>query len=170
MTSLRSLIEAKERRTAWLPIPIGDVAAATAGVNVARLALQAHQEMLAAREDPDEQSDLEKATGERLVADLGAALEAQRQTVAYVELQALPADEWDAIFGPIEPDEDGEIALDDVRAALLAASCTDPELQDATWWEQQLARPEWSKGDKLLINRTLLDLNHAVFVGALGID
>jgi hypothetical protein len=35
----------------------------------------------------------------------------------------------------------------------------DEDLRDVSWWEQQLARPEWTKGDKIAADRILLDLN-----------
>lgn len=163
MTSLRERIEAKARRTAKLPILLGDVTAATAAVTEALRQLQNHQ--AAKPEGPDEAYEAED---KRLRDAVEQAVREQQELVVYVDLQALPADEWEAVFGPIEPDENGEISLDEVRAALLAASCVDEDLRDEAWWEEQLARPEWSKGDKLAINNTLLDLNHSAMLGRPG--
>jgi hypothetical protein len=161
VTSLRALIEGKARRTAMLPILVGDAAAATARVAAASEALQSYR---ALQEDGAEETD----EGQRLRDELTAAMEAHAQTVVLVEVRSLPADEWDAVFGAVEPDAEGEISLDECRGVLMAASCTDPELQDAGWWEEQFARPEWSKGDKLAINNRLLELNHHVPTGPLG--
>jgi hypothetical protein len=163
VTSLRERIEAKTRRTASLPILVGDATSATAAVTEALRLLQNFQ--AAAPDDPDEAY---RAEEQRLREALQATLNAQAEMVLHVRLQALPADEWEAIFGPIEPDENGDISLDEVRATLLAASCVDEELRDEGWWEEQLARPEWSKGDKLAINQTLLDLNHSAMLGGSG--
>jgi hypothetical protein len=44
-------------------------------------------------------------------------------------------------------------------APLLAESCVDPDLRDAQWWAQQLARPEWSEGDTNALQMALLRLN-----------
>lgn len=163
MTSLRERIEAKARRTAELPILVGDASSAMAAVTEALRLLQNHQ--AAAPEQPDEAYTAEE---QRLLDAVQQAVAAQSEMVVDVKIQALPADEWEAIFGPLEPDENGEIDLDEVRAALLAASCVDEELRDEAWWEEQLARPEWSKGDKLAINNTLLNLNHSAMLGGSG--
>lgn len=163
MTSLKERIEAKSRRTASLPIPVGDAAEGLAAVTEALRQLQQHQAAA-----PDEPDEAHKAEEQRLTEAVQAAVAAQAELVVHVKLRALPSDEWEAVFGPMEPDENGEIDLDEVRAALLAASCVDEDLRDEAWWEQQLARPEWSKGDKLAVNRTLLDLNLSVPQGSPG--
>lgn len=157
MTSLRELIEGKARRTRKLPILVGDATAAAERVQLASVALE--QARLAGADEAEVQ---------QLREELDAAVEEQTSTVVLVELQSLAPDEWDAIFGPIEPDADGEIDLDECRAVLLAASCTDPGLQDADWWQQQLARPEWTKGEKLGADDVLLGLNLRVPMGPPG--
>lgn len=161
MASLRNRIEAKARRTATFPLQVGDTAAAAAEVAVCRAALELYQEQVKGRIDAHggPQTDEEQKRTLVLRGQLKEARDREAETVALVEIQALPDDEWDAILGEAPEDEAGDIDLNDVRALLLAASCTDPELQDATWWEQQLARPEYSKGDKLAITNTLLRLN-----------
>jgi hypothetical protein len=90
-----------------------------------------------------------------------------RDAVALIELQALDDAEWDAILDGLPEGEEG-VDLSAVRAALLAASCTDPELRDEDWWAAQLAKPEYSKGDLLAINNVLLGLNLNVPDGRLG--
>lgn len=158
--SLRARIEAKERRTAAFPLQVGDVAAAAAAVQTHRAALDAHLAVLRQRTEagtPAGEADHERT--EQLRQQLADAKARQTDTVVLIELQALEPDVWDAVFGDAPQDDDGDVDLDDVRGALLAASCVDPELRDEAWWETQLARPEYSKGDKLAINHTLITLN-----------
>lgn len=166
--SLKARIEAKARRTATLPLQVGDVAAAAAEVATHRAVLDAHLAALRQRTDSDPATDVDHERTEQLRGQLADAKARQDDTVALVELQALPPAEWDAIFGAADVDDDGDVDLDDVRAALLAASCVDAELRDEAWWETQLARPEYSKGDKLAINNLLLALNLHVPDGRQG--
>lgn len=141
MPGLRDLIEGKRRRTARHPIQVGDQRAAAAE-------MAALQERAKTATDPAEQ--------EKLRAEAKAVLDAQ---TAWVELQSLPEDEWDEIVGDLEPDEKGHPDIGPLLAPLAAASCTDPELQDAEWWSQQLKRPEWTSGDKGALAAKLLQLN-----------
>jgi hypothetical protein len=159
--SLRELIAAKQRRTARLRILVGDPRTAAAEVDTFRTALRIHQQQVQGRADAGHEPDEGvRAEEERLRASLKEATDRLAATVVEVEVQALPADEWDAIFGPIEPDEDGELDITDLHAALLAASCVDPELRDESWWREQLGRDDiWSKGDRLTITNVLLQLN-----------
>ncbi|TKJ24366.1 hypothetical protein [Blastococcus sp. CCUG 61487] len=161
MTSLRDRIEAKARRTATIPLQVGDIAAAAAEVATARAALDLHLGRVKGRTEAEggPQTDDEQKRTIVLRGALKEALAREAGCVVDVELQALPDDEWDAILGQAPEDEAGDIDLDDVRAALLAASCIDETLRDEQWWTEQLARPEYSKGDKVLINNTLLRLN-----------
>lgn len=157
--SLRELIEAKQRRTAKLPILVGNPSVAAAEVEAARRALVLHEELLARKPSGKKPTAAEKRRTETLRADLKSVVEKFQQMTIEVELQSLPDDEWEALFGDLEPGEDGEIDLTSIHAPLLAASCVDEELQDADWWKQQLSRPEWTDGDKGLISRILLELN-----------
>ena len=161
MTSLRDRIAAKTRRTATFPLQVGDTAAAAAEVTVRRGALDLFQQAVRARveEDGGGQTAEEQEHIAALQEQLREAKGRQDDTVALIELQSLPDDEFDAILGDAPVDEAGDIDLDDVRAVLLAASCTDESLQNAAWWEEQLAQPTFSKGDKLAINNVLLALN-----------
>lgn len=161
MSVLRERIEAKARRTSTLPLQVGDVAAAAAEVATFRAALQTHQagltERAAAGGGEPTADDMER-TG-RLRDDLAAAKRRQADTVAEVELQALPSDEWEAIASSAARDEDGDIDLEDVLGVLLAASVTDQTLADADWWTGQLNRPEYTRGDRLAIVNSLVGLN-----------
>lgn len=159
--SLRDRIAAKTRRTASFPLQVGDAAAAAAEVGVRRAALELHQNRVQQRvtEQGGQQTDEEQKRTIVLRGALEEAKDRHADTVVMVQLQALPDDEWDAILGDAPEDENGDIDLDDVRGALLAASCVDETLRDQAWWESQLARPEFSKGDKIAITNTLLQLN-----------
>lgn len=163
MTSLRERIEAKTRRTASLPILVGDAASGMAAVTEAVRLLQNHQ-----AEAPEEPDEAFQAEEQRLRDSVRDALTAQQELVVHVKLQSLPDDEWEAVFGTVEPDEDGLLALDEFRAALLAACCVDEDLRDAGWWEQQLAGPQWTKGEKIAADRILLDLNLSAPSGGSG--
>lgn len=167
--SLRALIEAKQRRTAKLPILVGNPGAAAAEAQTFRTALAMHQAGVKERAKTGaEPTEEEAAQEENLRGQLQAALERQAASIVEIELQSLPGDEWDAIFGPLEPDEHGDIDLTAIHAPLLAASCTDPELQDAEWWAEQLRRPEWTDGDRASISRKLLELNVYAPAGSPG--
>lgn len=155
MTSLRERIEAKARRTARHPILVGDYAAATAQVGNLLVALASLEQA------PDEEKA--KAAFKRRLAkvkkELEAARERQEACVVEVELQAMPADDWEALVGPLEPDESGELDLSNIHAVALAEMCVDEELRDAEWWSLQLKQPHWSQGDRAAISRVLIDLN-----------
>lgn len=173
MTSLRARIEAKARRTVTLPLAVGNVTAAAAVVTSANVALEEHLDAVARRRQRDPESagafsSVDTEQEATLRADLAAAIERAGEGVVMVELQSVPDEEWDTLFGDLEPDADGEVPLDDCRAAMLAACAVDPELQDEQWWTEQLARPEWSKGDVVSIDYALLRLNQSAPTGAQG--
>jgi len=162
--SLAALIEAKSRRTEALPILVGDASAAAAEVALHRGALEAQQ--ATARQLREQGVEPPAGVDERveqLRANLSDALARAAATVVQVPLQSLPPDQWDAVLDPLEPDESGEIDLDEVRATLVAASVVvddeDAALRDPAWWETQFGRPEWTKGEKLAVNHLLLRLN-----------
>jgi hypothetical protein len=161
--SLRALIEAKNRRKAKLPLLVGDLAAASNEVATLRAALQIQLQQRGAKTRATKAEDKTRA-------DLKDALERQAACVVEIELQALPADEWEAIFGPIEPDENGDLDISEIHAVALAASCTDSELQDAEWWAEQLTKPHWTRGDRAAITQVLMELNTTALVGTPGKD
>lgn len=169
--SLRSLIEAKARRSATIPIIVGDVAAAVAEVNMRRSALAAYLSARPAPADGDGQqpAGAEPATGEQPVdereqqlrAERDEAIAARNACAVYVKVQALPGDEWDAALDGLPDDDAGGPDIGRIRAALMAACCVDPDLQDEAWWADQFARPHWSKGELTAVNMALLQLNYA---------
>jgi hypothetical protein len=158
------------RSTAKWPLLVGNPSAAAADVEAARRPLALHQEAMAAKRSQGKKpTAAERKIGEQLQADLKAAVERFGAVTVEIELQSLPEDEWEALFGPLEEDEGGSLDLGSIHAALLAASCTDPELQDAEWWAEQLAGPAWTDGDKASLSRALLELNvYAPKFDALG--
>jgi hypothetical protein len=164
--SLRDLIDAKQRRTARLPILVGDPGPAMAEVAKVQAALQAHMESVGGREPTED----EAAREAQLRADARAALERQAAMIVWVNLQSLPDDEWDAMTGDLEPGENGLPDLTPIHAPLLAASCTDSELQDAEWWGVALKRPEWTDGDRASITQKLFELNIYAPSGSPGKD
>jgi hypothetical protein len=160
VTSLKERLEAKQRRTIRHPVLVGDATAAEAEVATFRAVLDTHLQMLAGRRaegvDPD---DAEMEQTGKLRAQLAEAQKRLAGCVEMVELRALDPAEWDALCDDLPEDPDGGYDISVMRSLLMAASCTDPELQDATWWDAQFARPEWSKGDLLAVNSALLQLN-----------
>jgi hypothetical protein len=158
--SLRALIEAKQRRTATHPILVGNPSAVAAEVKQLSGELLGHMQALAERRKAGRKPT--KADRDR-EAELKAKIEdAQARRAAMtveIELQSLPDDEWEAAIAELDEDARDKYDLSSILAVLTAASCTDPDLQDAEWWEQQLRRPEWTDGDKSSLASTLLNLN-----------
>jgi hypothetical protein len=161
VTSLRERIEAKKRRTARFPLQVGDAAAAQAQVQMARAALELHQQKVQGRraEEGGQPTDAENKRTIVLRGVLKEAKAREAKTVAEIELESLDDEVWDRVISSVPDDEEGGFDLDDVRHLLLAESCTDPDLRDADWWGAPKARPEFSKGDKLALNNVLLALN-----------
>jgi hypothetical protein len=154
--NLRELIEAKQRRTGKLPILVGDPGAVAAEKARLQEEVRKHTQSLKGRERTEEDA----AREERLRGELQAAFEREKSLIAYVDVQSLPQDEWDAVVGDLDPDP--ETGLPDITPflpELLAASCVDVELQEMEWWAQQLKRPEYTAGEKLAIKSKLFELN-----------
>lgn len=165
---LRERLEAKAARTATLPLQVGDVAGAAAEVATIREALGVHLRLIKSRVDEGgEETEADRLRADALREQLDAARAREAECVVLVELRALPDELWDEILDRVPSDDDG-IDLSELRPALLAASAVDPDLQDEMWWAEQLARPEWSKGDLLAINTALLGLNLNQPTGSLG--
>jgi hypothetical protein len=158
--SLRDLIEAKQRRTANHPILVGNPSAAAAEVKALLGSLLEHSRAVAEKRKTGKRPT--KADGEReaqLKADLEAAEKRRAAMTVEIELQSLPDDEWEALIAELDDEARERYELTSILAVLTAASCTDPELQDAEWWAAQLKRPEWTDGDKSSLASTLLNLN-----------
>lgn len=151
--SLRSRLEEKTRRRLTVPILVSDPAEDQGQAQTLYAALQVAT------------GEADTETAKRLEAELKEVAERVRSHWAEVELQALPRDEWRAAnsaWQTVETTEDGPQVVTnwaEALAPLLAESCVDPDLRDAQWWAQQLARPEWSEGDTNALQMALLRLN-----------
>lgn len=160
MTSLRERLERKTRKRAVIRVQVDDTTEAEEALRVHQGALDLRVQM---RPHLEQQDGFDVARFDadivRLRANVTEAKEAHEACFSDVEVQALAPEVFDQVLATAGQDPDGEIDLDDVRAALLAASCVDPELQDTAWWEAQLANPVWTKGERLAMNTTLLRLN-----------
>lgn len=98
----------------------------------------------------------------KMLTELGKQLAAAetrtRDHYVDVELQALPAAEWEAAQAEWVG-EDGDTDWAAALAPLLEASCVAEELRDAAWWREQMARDSWSEGDTHALRAALLELN-----------
>jgi hypothetical protein len=149
VTGLREQLEAKQRRRLVQPIQISNPSADQQTWLGVTAALQIEQSR------PDgERND---ATEANLQKRLDEAWERYRSHFVDVELQSMPRDDWNAAMTEWQGEDgvDWAVAL----APLLAASCTDPELQDAQWWQSQLDQDSWSEGDTNGLRMALLALN-----------
>lgn len=157
---VRELIEGKQRRTATHPILVGNPSAAAAELKQLQASLLEHVKALGDKSRAGKKPT--KADNDR-ESQLKAAIEAAESRRAAmtvdIELQSLPDYEWEAALEQLDDDEREKYELNGILAVLLAASCTDPELQDAEWWAAQLKRPEWTDGDKSALSQVLLSLN-----------
>jgi hypothetical protein len=158
--SLRDLIEAKQRRTATHPILVGNPSAAVAETKRLASEFLEHMRVVADKKKAGKKptkADTDKQA--KIEADLEAAQARRAEMTVEIELQSLPDDEWEAAIAELGDEDRENFNLSSILAVLTAASCTDPELQDAEWWAAQLARPEWTDGDKSSLASTLLNLN-----------
>lgn len=149
MTSLRELLEAKQRRRLAVPIQVSDPADDHETWMGYYVALQAAKN----RDDDDSVALLEQ--------QLHEANDQLRSHWVYVELEALSSSDWEQASRVWADNVDSADGIDWPRALapLLAESCTDPELRSVEWWEAQLARPTWSEGDRDALKLALLRLN-----------
>lgn len=157
---LRDQIEAKQRRTAKLPILVGNPSTSASEVATFRVALAAHlAEMDGKQRAGRKPTKTDLAREKELRADVEAAQVRQAADIVEIDIQSLPEDEWESALAGLSEEARESYELNDILAVLLAASCVDEELRDADWWTAQLKRPEWTDGDKSAISRTLLELN-----------
>lgn len=149
MTSLREQLEAKQRRRLVQPIQISNPSGDEQAWMGVTAALQVEQGKPA-----EERNDAAVA---HLQKQLDDAWERVRSHYVDIELQSMPRDDWNAAM----TEWSGEDGIDwaAALAPLLAASCTDPDLQDVTWWRDQLAMDSWSEGDTNGLRMVLLALN-----------
>ena len=149
MTSLREKLEAKQRRRLVQPIQISNPAEDQRVWMGVTAALQLEQNK------PDEERN--DAVVANLQRQLDEALGRYQAHFVEVELQSMPRDDWNAAMTEWQGDDGIDWAA--ALAPLLAASCTDPDLQDVIWWQNQLAQDSWSEGDTNALRFALLALN-----------
>ena len=149
MTSLREQLEAKQRRRLVQPIQISNPAADNQIWMGVTAALQVEQ----SKSDED-RNDTVVAN---LQKQLDQAWERVRAHYVDIELESMRRDDWNAAM----TEWHGEDGIDWAKALapLLAASCTDEDLQDAGWWQSQLEQDSWSEGDTNSLRMALLALN-----------
>lgn len=137
---------------------MADPGAAAAEVKQITAELLDHMRSVAKRKDKkptkaDQQREAE------IKAKLEAAQEKRSESTVQVEFQSLPEDEWEAAIADLDGDAQESYDLSAILPVITAASCTDPELQDADWWAGYFKRPSWTIGDKESLRHTLLSLN-----------
>lgn len=145
--SLRDRLTAKARRRAVVPIAVEDFSADQQTLTGTVVALQNAQ----SREGTQPE---EIAT---LTAAVQSASEAVRSHFVEVELQSLSSDDWEAAQARWSDGETVDWAS--ALAPLLAESCVDEDLRDETFWQERLADPAWSAGDRDALRIALLRLN-----------
>jgi hypothetical protein len=158
--SLRERLAAKARKRTIYRVQVDDTAAAERALQVRVAALEL-KVALRPKLEAEDGFDVAAFDADLVVLrDQVAEARAQHEACyADVELQSLPPDEWDAVLATAPRDADGDVDLDDVRAVLLAASCVDEDLRDVEFWTERLADPAWTKGEKVALNNTLVQLN-----------
>lgn len=145
--NLREQLAAKQRRRCVVPIQVTDPAEDLRVFNGA-----AHALRLAETRDPAQPGEVEQCQ-----AAMDAADEAVMAHYAQVELQSLPAPDWEAAMAQWTG-EDG-INWAEGLPALLAVSCVHEDLRDEEYWTETLADGSWSVGDRDQIKRALMHLN-----------
>lgn len=151
--SIRERIQAKQRRRSVIPILVSDPSQDVVELQAVSVALG----QAGARGDDAAVAQLQSQAEE-----LGEKVQSHW---AHVEILALPSAEWEAAvaaYQTITVNEDGPTAVMDwatCLAPILAASCVDPELQDAEWWQAQLSSDGWSEGDLDAVRGAVLRLN-----------
>lgn len=150
MTSIRELLDKKQRRRLVVPIQVTDP---TEDQNAWMGVMQALQ---IARSKTGEEARPDYVT--QLVKNLDEAEERVNSHFAPVELQSLPQDEWEAANAEWRDDE-GDINWADALAPLLAVSCVDEDLRDAAYWRDLMSRDTWTEGDTDALRMAILQLN-----------
>lgn len=157
MSDLRARLAAKAVRRVVVPIAVADPTEQEAALQAA------HTRLALLGAEPSEEA------AAKAQADLDAARAAYDECFADVVFHALGADEYEALLEhyaiddpDLDPERDDTVRWDDLLPDLLAASAEDDGLRDPDWWAEQLAKPEWSQGDKLDLRSRLVRINMEV--------
>lgn len=151
---LRERLEGKAPRTVVVQIPVGDPPEDLRR----RVNADVDQAVTAQFSVSLKDSPISPDLAEQVVETARASVEELAEFYVPVELRAMPAPEWDALqtrHTTNGDDVDEDAWLPDV----LAASCTDPDLQDAEWWARQLKGEGWTVGELLHLRATVVKLN-----------
>lgn len=146
--SLRNRLAAKRRRTLVVPVQVEDDTTQRADAEKARRAL------LAAALGDGTTPEVKQAAQDAVDA-AEAALAATREDIVF---QALDPDDAERITSE-HTGEDGRIVESTILPVLAAACAVDPDLQDESWWAEQLNGGSWALGERDGLYRDLLDLN-----------
>lgn len=147
MNDLRSRLEAKAVRRAYVPVQVSDPGGDRTRMEEANAAYL--RASLGSGVLPEVREEAERA--------LTAAKAAVDTHYVEVWLRALRADDYEALVGAHLSD-DG-VDWDKALPVALAASAEDESLQDADWWAEQLARDSWTEGDRRQLKTAVLYLN-----------
>jgi hypothetical protein len=134
--SLREQLEAKARRRCVVPVPVQDTGPARRRLEETATALAAAGAL------PDLDGALDSLRSD--LADAQAALDAC--SVDVVLIAPVPAEAEAILSGHLG--EDGAPDYTKALPHLLALCADDESLRDVEWWQGQLARPEWTIGER----------------------
>ncbi|NCT90255.1 hypothetical protein GXB85_04710 [Cellulomonas sp. APG4] len=152
--SLRERLEGKARRRLSVRVQVTDPAADREAVSAAQTLLLAAQAAPEAHDVPAAQDAYDAA----VAAFLG--------NFEDVPFEALDPKDFEALVDAHSRADD--IDRDGLLAALAAACVVDEDLRDEAWWRAQLARPEWTTGEKDdLYHRLFTELHYSVPSGAI---
>jgi hypothetical protein len=146
--SLRERLQAKQRRQLVVPVHLTDAGPAHEALTGTRVALAYAEAKTGEDRDEDLVTRLQQS-----VVDAEAVV---NEHIVLVTLQALERADWRAVLDRVEAE-----GWDEILPDVIAASCVDADLQDAGWWREQFARPEWSDGDVMAFRLALGELNTA---------
>jgi hypothetical protein len=154
VTSIRELLDSKQRRRLVVPIQVTDPTEDQEAWVGAMQALT-----IARSKDDDEQRPDYMA---QLSKQLDEAEARIKTHFANVELQSLPSAEWEAANAAWRDDE-GDVNWAEALAPLLAASSVDEDLRDAEYWQELMSRDTWTEGDTDSLRAAILKLNVEAF-------
>ena len=151
-SSLRTRLESKRRRRVVFPVQITDPSEALEELAAAR-------RRLTLLEFTDRPEDDDEMVAARAAVDEAQA--AHDEHYAHVEFQSIPSADLEALMAAHrKPDNPEETDYEAIAAPLAAASAIDEDLRDEAWWAEQLARHEWTLGEKGKLASALIDINY----------